>query len=132
MINMFINKNSTDCNAINISLVKNIIQSIAKPLTHIFNQSLLQKRTKLLSAARGPHHTPTWPFSAPRFNPPYTISPSQIPATAGAALDPQGASQALGQECWRCSSPNTSVGSARSWRSVRGSRLLALLHPQSV
>lgn len=39
VVNKFKNKRSNDCNDIDMSLVKNIIMHIAKPLTHICNQS---------------------------------------------------------------------------------------------
>lgn len=41
VVNKFKNHKSTDCDDIDMTLVKNIIDSIVKPLTHIFNQSLL-------------------------------------------------------------------------------------------
>ena len=40
VVNKFKNKKSTDCNYIDMTLVQNIKDSIAKPLTHIFNQLL--------------------------------------------------------------------------------------------
>ena len=39
VVNKFKNKRSTDCDDIDMSLIKNIIIYIAKPLTHICNQS---------------------------------------------------------------------------------------------
>lgn len=40
VVNNFKNKKSTDCDDIDMTLVKHIIDSIARPLTHICNQSL--------------------------------------------------------------------------------------------
>ena len=58
-----------------------------------------------LPMAPGPRPTFTRPSSTPHSNPPYASAPSQVPAAAATALDPQGVPQAPGQECWRCGWP---------------------------
>ncbi|XP_035523495.1 uncharacterized protein LOC118332359 [Morone saxatilis] len=45
------------------------------------------------------------PPPLPRINQPSALSPSQGPATTGAALDPQRVPRTSGQECWRCGQP---------------------------
>ena len=41
IVKEFKGKKSIDCNGIDMSLVKNIIEGVVKPLTHVCNQSLI-------------------------------------------------------------------------------------------
>ena len=63
------------------------------------------RRTPSLSVVPGPHHLFTQPSPSPCSNPPYASSPSQVLATTGAALSPQGVPQVPGHECWSCGQP---------------------------